>query len=107
MLELTQNAQNALNEVIADTDKPIAGLRVRVTGGGCSGFQYALSLEEETPFGDVVVETGGLNVFVHPQNLQHLEETVIDFMQGAEGVGFVFSTPNVGPSCGGCKSICP
>lgn len=106
MLQLTESAQSALTQVIEGADKPIAGLRIEVSSGGCSGFQYALSLEESAPDGDVVVEAGGLNVFVHPDSVAMLDGVTIDFTESVEGAGFVFDNPNAKSSCGCGKSFC-
>ena len=106
MLQLTENAQAALAKVIEGAAKPVAGLRIEVSSGGCSGFQYALSLEETAPAGDMVVEAGGMNVFVHPANAHLLEGVTIDFTESVEGAGFVFDNPNAKSSCGCGKSFC-
>ena len=106
MLQLTESAQAALSQVIAGSSKPIAGLRIEVSSGGCSGFQYALSLEEAVPNGDTIVETGGLNVFVHPDSVALLNGVTIDFTESVEGAGFVFDNPNAKSSCCCGKSFC-
>ena len=106
MLELTKNAQKALTQVIAGSDKDIAGLRIEVSSGGCSGFQYALSLEETAPSGDMVIASGDLSVFVHPASIQYLEGVTIDFQESVEGAGFIFDNPNAKSACGCGKSFC-
>ena len=106
MLQLTESAQAALSQVIAGSGKPIAGLRIEVSSGGCSGFQYALSLEETVPEGDTIVETGGLSVFIHPDSVALLNGVTIDFTESVEGAGFVFDNPNAKSSCGCGKSFC-
>jgi len=106
MLQLTENAQNALAKVIEGSDKEIAGLRIEVNSGGCSGFQYAMSLEEKVPSGDMAVKAGDLLVFIHPASIPMLEGTTVDFTESLEGSGFVFNNPNVKASCGCGKSFC-
>lgn len=106
MLQLTESAQAALSQVIEGAGKPIAGLRIEVSSGGCSGFQYALSLEEAAPAGDAVVEAGGLSVFIHPDSVALLNGVTIDFTESVEGAGFVFDNPNAKSSCGCGKSFC-
>lgn len=106
MLQLTENAQKALTQVIQGAGKPIAGLRVEVSSGGCSGFQYALSLAEAAPAGDVVVETGGVSVFVPEASVAMMQGVTIDFTESVEGAGFVFDNPNAKSSCGCGKSFC-
>lgn len=106
MLQLTDSAQTALAQVIAGAGKPIAGLRIAVSSGGCSGFQYTLSLEEFAPDGDAVMEAAGLQVFVPQESVQMLEGVTIDFTDSVEGAGFVFDNPNAKASCGCGKSFC-
>ena len=106
MLQLTENAQNALAQVIQGSGKEIAGLRIEVNSGGCSGFQYALSLEEKVPSGDFAVKAGDVMVFIHPASVPMLEGTTVDFTESVEGAGFVFDNPNAKSSCGCGKSFC-
>lgn len=106
MLQLTENAQKVLAQVIAGAENPVAGLRVEVSSGGCSGFQYALSLEEEAPEGDQIVQAGDLNVFVPPASAEMLSGVTIDFTESVEGAGFVFENPNAKSACGCGKSFC-
>jgi len=105
MLQMTENAQAALAKVIEGADKSIAGLRIEVSSGGCSGMQYSLSLEETAPDGDAVVETGGLKVFINPDSADMLNGMTIDFTESIEGSGFVFENPNAKASCGCGKSF--
>lgn len=106
MLQLTENAQKALAQVIQGQGKPVAGLRVEVSSGGCSGFQYALSLEETAPDGDQVVQAGDLSVFVPPASAEMLSGVTIDFTESVEGAGFTFDNPNAKSACGCGKSFC-
>jgi len=107
MLQLTESAQSALSQVIKGASKPVAGLRIEVSSGGCSGFQYSLSLEESAPDGDTVVETeGGLSVFINPNSVEMLSGVIIDFTESVEGAGFVFENPNAKSACGCGKSFC-
>ncbi len=75
------------------------GLRVRVVPGGCSGFQYAMNIEESPQTTDEIVETGGLRVFVDMFSAQYLENVQIDYVNSVMGSGFTFNNPN---STGGC-----
>jgi iron-sulfur cluster assembly accessory protein len=75
------------------------GLRVGVRGGGCSGFQYALALDERKN-DDHVFETGGIPVLVDPASLQYVDGSTVDFTESFQGSGFEVSNPNVVASCG-------
>lgn len=100
MLSLTENAQAAVGKFIEGSEAPVSGLRVLVTGGGCSGFQYGMALEAEAKEEDIVVECGTVKIFVDPQSAPLLSGITIDFLDGLEGSGFKFENPNATNSCG-------
>lgn len=100
MLILTDNAIKAVSNFITNSDTPITGLRISVSGGGCSGMQYGMSLEEAAEDTDTVVEFGDLKVFVDPASAPMLEGVKVDFVEGLEGSGFKFENPNATASCG-------
>lgn len=77
-----------------------AGLRVRVLPGGCSGYQYALDVEEEPAQNDKIIAVNGLKVFVDPFSSQLLEGVEIDYVSTVMGSGFTFKNPNSTGSCG-------
>ena len=77
-----------------------AGLRVRVVPGGCSGFQYAMNIEESPAANDEVVESNGLRVFVDMFSAQYLNEVKIDYVSNVMGSGFTFTNPNATGGCG-------
>src|ERR687888_2769019 len=76
-----------------------AGLRVGVRGGGCSGFQYALALDEQRD-DDHVFEASGVRVLVDPASLRYVDGSTVDFTESFMGSGFDVSNPNVVSSCG-------
>src|SRR5262245_59848440 len=76
------------------------GLRVRVVPGGCSGFQYAMNIEEAPQATDEVVEAGDLRVFVDMFSAQYLESVQIDYVNSVMGSGFTFNNPNATGGCG-------
>ena len=76
-----------------------AGLRVGVRGGGCSGFQYALALDEKREE-DLVFEDHGIRLIVDPQSLQYVEGSTVDYTESLMGSGFEVKNPNVVASCG-------
>ncbi|MBF0256991.1 MAG: iron-sulfur cluster assembly accessory protein, partial [Gammaproteobacteria bacterium] len=92
--------QKALSRFIAGAETPVAGLRIQVTGGGCSGMQYGLALEEGPRSDDSVVEIGPIKVFVDPASAPLLNEVTVDFLDSMDGSGFKFYNPNAKASCG-------
>ncbi|MCG8608997.1 MAG: iron-sulfur cluster assembly accessory protein [Pseudomonadales bacterium] len=105
MLTLTDSAVSAVKRFIDSADKEVAGLRIKVDGGGCSGFQYALKLEETIDEQDVVREYSGIHLMIDPASQPLLEGVVVDFVDGMNGSGFKFENPNATGSCGCGKSF--
>lgn len=75
-------------------------LRVGVTGGGCSGMQYSLSLDRQAGPNDIVLEQDGVRIAVAGNALPYLKGTFIDYVQGLHGAGFKFVNPNASRTCG-------
>ena len=100
MLTLTQNAAGKVREFLVQHGKPEAGLRVRVVGGGCSGFQYQLALDERADTEDKVYEQNGVKLFVDQKSLLYLDGTEIDYVEDIMGAGFRFTNPNSKGTCG-------
>jgi iron-sulfur cluster assembly protein len=105
MLTLTPSARKAVGRFIKGTSEPVAGLRIAVAGGGCSGMQYAVSLESEARADDAVVQLDGLTVFVDPASAPLLDGVTVDFQDSMQGSGFTFTNPNAAASCGCGKSF--
>ena len=105
MLTLTDSAQTAVSRFIRSSEEPVAGLRIAVTGGGCSGMQYGMSLVEEAKSDDVIVQFGDVKVFVDPLSAPLLAGVTVDFLDGMDGSGFKFENPNASNSCGCGKSF--
>jgi iron-sulfur cluster assembly protein len=100
MLSLTESAQQAVDRFISGAEEPVSGLRISVTGGGCSGMQYAMALEAEAKEDDTIVECGPIKVFVDPMSAPMLAGVTVDFLDSMEGSGFKFLNPNATASCG-------
>ena len=81
------------------SDVAVAGLRVGVKGGGCSGFQYQLAFDKERD-NDIVFEDRGLRLLVDPQHLAYVDGSEIDFVESLQGAGFQVNNPNVVAACG-------
>jgi iron-sulfur cluster assembly protein len=105
MIQLTENAIGAVSRFIENAGKPVLGLRIRVDGGGCSGFQYGMKLEESAAEDDQILDIGGLKILVDPASLPLLDNVTVDFLDGLEGSGFKFENPNATQSCGCGKSF--
>ncbi len=100
MLSLTESAQAAVKKFIDSSEEPVAGLRLMVTGGGCSGMQYGMRLEEALVDTDQVVECGEISVLVDPASAEMLEDVTVDYVSTMESSGFKFQNPNATASCG-------
>jgi len=99
MLNLTPSAISAVEKFIKGSGAPVAGLRIAISGGGCSGFQYGMSLEQNKSEDDVVVEYGAVTLLVDPLSAPLLEGVTVDFVDSLNGSGFKFDNPNASSSC--------
>lgn len=99
MITLTPNAITAVERFIKGAIDPVAGLRIAITGGGCAGFQYGMSLEEAKQEDDVVLEFGSVTLLVDPLSAPLLEGVTVDFVDSLSGSGFKFENPNASSSC--------
>ena len=100
MLQLTDSAVEKVRQLMVKEDKDGYGLRVAVKGGGCSGFQYGLSYEQEQKENDQVLEFNGLKVFVDAMSNLYLKEVEIDYVDSLAGSGFKIVNPKATGSCG-------
>ncbi len=100
MIVLTDKASEKVKEIASAEGLEGQGLRLRVVGGGCSGFSYDLYFEEQTTDMDEQFESQGVKLYVDPLSFQYLENTQIDYVEGAHGAGFKFNNPNVKGTCG-------
>lgn len=99
MLTLTPIAIEKVKAILAERGED-AGLRVAVTGGGCSGFQYQMSLDQNPNADDKVIEQNGLKLFVDANSYLYLAGTQIDYVDDVTGSGFKFDNPNARATCG-------
>jgi iron-sulfur cluster insertion protein len=99
-LIFTDAAATKVKELIAEEKNPALMLRVYVTGGGCSGFQYGFTFEESAADDDTRVEKNGVTVLIDPLSFQYLTGAEIDFQDGIQGAQFVIKNPNAKTSCG-------
>lgn len=105
VLSLTDAAADRIKAIIADADKPIAGLRVGVKNGGCAGMSYTMEYAEGRNPGEDVVEDRGVTVFVDPKAVLFLLGTEMDFRTTKLSSQFVFNNPNQTSACGCGESV--
>ena len=99
-LVFTDSAANKVKELIEEEGNPNLKLRVFVTGGGCSGFQYGFTFDEEVNEDDSTMEKNGVTLLIDPMSYQYLVGAEIDFTEGLEGSQFVIRNPNATSTCG-------
>lgn len=99
-LIFTDAAASKVRELIEEEANDALKLRVFVSGGGCSGFQYGFSFDEAIEEGDTQVENGGVTLLVDPMSFQYLMGAEIDYKEDLEGAQFVIRNPNASTTCG-------
>ena len=99
MLTLTPTAIDKVKSILAERGEE-GGLRISVIGGGCSGFQYQMTLDKQANPEDQIIEQDGLKVYVDTRSLLYLNGTRVDYVDGLTGSGFKFENPNSKGSCG-------
>jgi iron-sulfur cluster assembly accessory protein len=100
MINVSHSAASKISELLAEEQKQNSGLRVFVQGGGCSGFQYGLMIEESEGSGDQVFESNGIRLFVDPISIRYLKGAEVDFVDTVTGGGFTIKNPNATSTCG-------
>ena len=99
-LVFTEEAAAKVKSLIEEEDNDALMLRVFVSGGGCSGFQYGFTFDESITDGDTVVEKDGVKLLIDPMSFQYLVGGEIDYTEGLEGAQFVIRNPNATTTCG-------
>jgi iron-sulfur cluster assembly accessory protein len=99
-VKLTDAAIGKVKEIMATQDPLPAGLRIGVVGGGCSGFQYSMSFENQSGMMDKVLRFEDLKVFVDATSAMYLNGCVVDYVETLEAAGFKFENPTVKSTCG-------
>ncbi len=93
-------AANKVSELLREEDNPNLKLRVFISGGGCSGFQYGFTFDENIEEGDTRIDKGGVTLLVDPMSVQYLMGAEIDYREDLEGARFVIRNPNATTTCG-------
>jgi iron-sulfur cluster insertion protein len=100
VITVTEAAASKIKELLAEENKAESGLRVFVQGGGCSGFQYGLMIEESGGVGDQTYDSNGIKLYVDPVSLSYLKGAEVDFVDTITGGGFTIKNPNATSTCG-------
>lgn len=99
-LVFTDSAASKVRELIEEEGNAELKLRVFVTGGGCSGFQYGFTFDEVANEDDTVLDKNGVTLLIDPMSFQYLVGAEIDYSEGLEGSQFVIKNPNASSTCG-------
>lgn len=99
-LNFTSSAASKVAQLIDEEGNAALMLRVYIQGGGCSGFQYGFTFDEEIQEGDTEIVTEGVKLVVDPMSLQYLMGAEIDYTEGLQGAQFVIRNPNATTTCG-------
>nr|WP_314263282.1 iron-sulfur cluster insertion protein ErpA [uncultured Moellerella sp.] len=99
-LKFTDAAASKVKNLVADEENPNLRLRVYITGGGCSGFQYGFTFDDQVNDGDMTIEKQGVELVVDPMSLQYLVGGSVDYTEGLEGSRFIVTNPNATSTCG-------
>jgi iron-sulfur cluster insertion protein len=99
-INFTDAAANKVRDLIIDEQNPNLKLRVFVTGGGCSGFQYGFTFDEDVNEDDTIMEKNEVKLLIDAMSYQYLVGAEIDYSDGLEGAQFVIKNPNATSTCG-------
>ena len=100
LISMTENAAEKVKSLISEEGNPALKLRVFVTGGGCSGFQYGFSFDKELNEDDTLVTNYGAQLVVDPLSYQYLTGAKVDYVEGLQGAKFVVNNPLATTTCG-------
>ena len=99
-INLTASAVAKVRQLVAEEENDDLKLRVFITGGGCSGFQYGFTFDELAAEDDTAIEADGVTLLVDPMSFQYLVGSEVDYTEGLEGSRFVINNPNATTTCG-------
>jgi iron-sulfur cluster insertion protein len=99
-MKFTDSAANKVKSLIDEENNPKLNLRVYITGGGCSGFQYGFTFDEEMKEDDFSVENQGVKLLVDSLSFQYLQNAEIDYKEDVNGAQFIIRNPNAKTTCG-------
>ncbi len=99
-IDFSDAAASKVRELVEEEENSNLKLRVYVTGGGCSGFQYGFTFDEKVNEGDMAIEKNEVTLVVDPMSLQYLVGGTVDYVDGLEGSRFLVNNPNATTTCG-------
>lgn len=99
-ITLSDRAAGKVKELVSEEENSDLKLRVFITGGGCSGFQYGFSFDEDAEDDDTRIERDGVTVLVDPMSFPYLAGSEVDYTEGLEGSRFIVNNPNATATCG-------
>lgn len=99
-IDITESAVKRLSTLLKNEEDKNTKLRIYITGGGCSGFQYGFTFDSNKSDDDLIIEKKGVSIVVDPMSMQYLIGSVLDFTEGLEGSRFVVKNPNAKTTCG-------
>ena len=99
-IQMSARAADKVSELIEDEGNDELKLRVFVTGGGCSGFSYGFTFDDDVARDDTVVQRSGVTMVVDPMSYQYLVGAEVDFREDLQGSQFVVTNPNASSTCG-------
>lgn len=99
-IQVSDSAVSKVQRLVEEEGNPALKLRVYVTGGGCSGFQYGFSFEEDAAEDDTLIEKGGVTLLVDPMSYPYLVGSKVDYEEGLQGSKFSIQNPNATSTCG-------
>ena len=100
MIEITDSAIAKISDILAEENNPKVKLRTFVQGGGCSGFSYGFTLDEEQNEDDFVIEKPGVYILIDSMSMQYLQGSTIDYKDELMGASFVINNPQAVSTCG-------
>ncbi|MCW8955556.1 MAG: iron-sulfur cluster insertion protein ErpA [Gammaproteobacteria bacterium] len=106
-LNFTDDAAAKVKSLIEEENNPNLKLRVFISGGGCSGFQYGFTFDESINDGDTAVEKAGVTLLIDPMSYQYLVGAEIDYKEDLQGAQFIIRNPNAETTCGCGSSFSP
>lgn len=100
MIEITESAAAKILDILSEENNPSAKLRTFVQGGGCSGFSYGFTLDEQQNEDDFVIEKYGTSILVDSMSMQYMQGATIDYREELMGSSFTINNPNATTTCG-------
>lgn len=104
---LTTHATQKLHALLQDENNPNMKLRIFVSGGGCSGFQYGFTFDEQQDEKDIIIQSDGVQVLIDALSINYLKGSEVDYVEDLNGSQFVIKNPNAANTCGCGQSFSP